>query len=116
QSHPQESAWGPALRAPGREVAVPIRRGDEFLASLRDGRQVWLGGERVEDVTTHVSLAGCARAVAEVYDLQHDPAHRALLTMESPTTGERVSLGYILPRTVEDLVRRRQLIELLMRR
>jgi 4-hydroxyphenylacetate 3-monooxygenase len=47
---------------------MPIRRGDEYLASLRDGRRLWLMGQRVEDVTTHPALAGCARSVAAVYD------------------------------------------------
>jgi len=32
---------------------MPIRRGEEYLESLRDGRRLWLMGERVEDVTTH---------------------------------------------------------------
>ncbi len=69
---------------------MPIRRGEQFLESLRDGRQVWLRGEKVDDVTTHPALAGCARSIAEVYDLQHDPAYQDLLTMESPTTGQLV--------------------------
>lgn len=95
---------------------MPIRRGEEYLDSLRDGRCVWLMGQRVEDVTTHAALAGCARSVAAVYDLQHDPAHRDLLTMPSPTTGERVSLAYLLPRSVADLARQRRMYECLVRR
>ena len=62
---------------------MPIRRGDEYLDSLRDGRRLWLMGERVEDVTTHPALAGCARSVAAVYDLQHDPAHHRLVASRS---------------------------------
>ena len=54
--------------------------------------------------------------MADVYDLQHDPVIGDALTMPSPTTGDRVSLGYVMPRTVDDLVRRREMIELLMRR
>ena len=65
---------------------MPIRRGEEYLESLRDGRRVWLLGQQVEDVTTHPALAGCARSVAEVYDLQHDSVHQDLLSMLSPTT------------------------------
>ena len=57
---------------------MPIRRGEEYLESLRDGRRLWLLGQRVEDVTTHPALAGCARSVAAVYDLQHDAAHQDL--------------------------------------
>jgi len=95
---------------------MAIRRGDQFLQSLRDGRQVWVRGEKVDDVTTHPALAGCARSLAEIYDLQHDPAYQDLLTMKSPTTGQIVSLSYILPRSSEDLLRRRRMIEFLERR
>ena len=95
---------------------MPIRRGAEYLESLRDGRCLWLQGQRVEDVTTHPALAGCARSVAAVYDLQHDPAHQELLTMRSPTTGQRVSLSYLLPRSVDELARQRHMYEFLVRR
>lgn len=36
--------------------------------------------------------------------------------MPSPSSGEPVSLAYLLPRSTEDLIRRRQMIEFLMRR
>jgi aromatic ring hydroxylase len=70
----------------------------------------------VEDVTTHPALAGCAHSVAAVYDLQHDPAYHDLLTMPSPTTGQRVSLAYLLPRSVDELARQRRMYEALVRR
>jgi 4-hydroxyphenylacetate 3-monooxygenase len=95
---------------------MPIRSGDEYLAGIRDGREVWLDGERVDDVTTHPRLKGFAQTLAAIYDLQRDPEVGPSLTMTSPTTGDRVGLGYILPRSVDDLVRRRQMIEFLMRR
>jgi 4-hydroxyphenylacetate 3-monooxygenase len=93
-----------------------IRRGSEFLAGIQDDREVWLDGKRVENVTTHPDFAGCARALAELYDLQHDPAFSDLLTIPSPTTGDRVSRGYTLPGTADDLRKRREMIEWLMRR
>lgn len=93
---------------------MPIRRGEEYLESLRDGRRVWLMGQRVEDVTTHPALAGCARSVAAVYDLQHDPAHQELLTMPSPTTGQPVSMAYLLPRSVDNLARQRRMYKCLV--
>jgi len=74
---------------------MPIRRGEQYLESLRDGRRVWLQGELV-DVTAHPSLAGCARSVAGVYDLQHDPAQRELLTMASPVSA-LVTVSTTLP-------------------
>jgi 4-hydroxyphenylacetate 3-monooxygenase len=94
---------------------MSIRRGEEYLAGLQDEREVWLEGKRVDDVTTHPDLAACARSLAEVYDLQHDPSAQDILTMVLPG-GERVSRGFVEPRSVEDLVARRKMIEFLMRR
>src|SRR5947208_2215194 len=70
-------------------------------------REVWLGGERVKDVTTHPGLANGVRAIASLYDMQHDPGLRDDMTYVSPTSGERVGLSFIVPRTREELERRR---------
>ena len=32
---------------------MTMRTGKQYLESLRDGRQVYVGGELIEDVTTH---------------------------------------------------------------
>ncbi|HLG74539.1 MAG TPA: 4-hydroxyphenylacetate 3-hydroxylase N-terminal domain-containing protein [Chloroflexota bacterium] len=95
---------------------MPLRTGRQYLAGLKDGREVWLGGQRVQDVTTQPEFAGCLHTIAEVYDLQHQPEHRELLTALSPATGEPISRAFALPGSTEDLVRRRQMIEFLMRR
>ncbi len=95
---------------------MAIRTGAEYLAGIQDDRQVWLDGVRVENVTTQPELAGFARTLAEVYDLQHDPEFADVLTMESPSTGDRVSASYLVPKSLDDLMRRRAMIELLARR
>ena len=50
--------------------------GDEYLESLRDGREVWIDGEQVADVTAHPAFRNAARSVARLYDALHDPAQR----------------------------------------
>src|SRR5262245_13073283 len=57
-----------AIAAPGRPFT-----GAEYLASLRDGREVYIYGERVADVTTHPAFRNAARSVARLYDALHDP-------------------------------------------
>ncbi len=47
--------------------------GEQYLESLRDGRAVYIDGERVEDVTTHPAFRNSARSVARLYDAMHDP-------------------------------------------
>jgi 4-hydroxyphenylacetate 3-monooxygenase len=87
---------------------MPARTGAEYLATLKaQEREVWLGGERIKDVTTHPGLRNGAHAIAALYDMQHDPALREAMTYVSPTTGNRVGLSFIIPRTREDLERRR---------
>ena len=36
------------------------RTGEEYLAALKDGREVWYEGERVKDVTTHAAFRNTA--------------------------------------------------------
>src|SRR5207247_11904 len=52
-------------------------------------------------------LANGVRAIAALYDMQHDPALRDEMTYVSPTSGERVGLSFIVPHTREELERRR---------
>jgi len=84
-----------------------IRTGAQYRDSIRDGRQVYIGGERVKDVTTHPGLKNGARAIASLYDMQCDPKLRDEMTYVSPTTGDRVGLSFSIPRTREDLEKRR---------
>ena len=87
---------------------MPARTGQQYLTGLREqGREVWLDGERVKDVTTHPGLARGARAIAALYDLQCEEKHRAEMTYRSPKTGDDLGLSFIIPRTIQDLERRR---------
>jgi 4-hydroxyphenylacetate 3-monooxygenase oxygenase component len=81
------------------------RSGEQFLQGLRDTkRQLWLEGERVDDVTTHPALAGAARTLAGVFDRLHAFPDECLIP--DPETGEPLNVGHMIPRSVEDLKRR----------
>jgi 4-hydroxyphenylacetate 3-monooxygenase len=84
------------------------RTGRDYLARLRERPgDVWLRGERVSDVTAHPALQRGARAVAALYEMQHDPELRGEMTFASPTSGHAVGYSFIVPRTAEELVQRR---------
>jgi 4-hydroxyphenylacetate 3-monooxygenase len=84
--------------------------GAQFKESLRDGRAVWIGGKRVEDVTEEPTLGPGIDLIAEMYDAQHDPAYEDVTTMLDEN-GRRVTRAWQVPKTVEDLRERRRLIE-----
>src|SRR5437667_8939767 len=87
---------------------MPARTGEAYMKGLQEHpREVWIDGERVEDVTTHPGLRNGVRAVAALYDMQHDPALRDEMTYVSPSSGDRVGLSFIIPRTKEELEQRR---------
>src|SRR5436309_1152109 len=86
---------------------MPARTGAEYIKGLQNQeREIWLRGERVKDVTTHPGLANGVRAIAALYDLQHDPALRDEMTYVSPTSRARVGLSFVIPRTKQELERR----------
>src|SRR4029077_13313911 len=94
-----------------KETAMGARTGQEYIKGLQEQeREVWLDGKRVTDVTTHPGLAGGVRSIAALYDMQHDAKLRDEMTYVSPTSGDRVGLSFIVPRTREELERRRTMM------
>src|SRR5258708_3879565 len=91
-----------------------IRTGKDLLESLHDGRQIFIDGERVADVTADPRFAAAAQSLAELYQIQHDPGLVERMTFVSPASGERVGLSFIEPRSVEDLIRRRDMVKIWM--
>lgn len=87
-----------------------MRKGDEYLASLTDGREIYLDGERVRDVSTHPAFAPVARTIAELYDLAADPLND--MTYIAPETGREANRAFCVPRSRDELAARRRAIEI----
>ena len=85
-----------------------IKNGEEHVRSLRDARNVYLDGKRVEDVTTHPAFRNSVRTAASLYDFQAAAENSDLMTFQSPTSGRRVNRAWQMPRSYEELVVRRQ--------
>jgi 4-hydroxyphenylacetate 3-monooxygenase len=77
-----------------------IRTGEEYKASIRDSRAVYMNGERIKDVTTHPSFQPLIDIRARIYDLQHDPATRHLMTYRED--GEVHAINNKLPFSQQD--------------
>jgi 4-hydroxyphenylacetate 3-monooxygenase len=89
---------------------MPARTGAEFLARLAGARtHVEIQGQTLTGgVADHPAFRNVVRSYAELFDMQHDPRYRELLTYPSPATGEPVATAFLAPRTEADLAKRRQ--------
>ncbi|GAA1997267.1 4-hydroxyphenylacetate 3-hydroxylase family protein [Catenulispora subtropica] len=86
-------------------MATRPMTGEEYVDSLRDGREVYVYGERVKDVTSHPAFHNPVRMTARLYDALHDPAHRDVLTCPVDGGGDGYTHRFFTtPRSAEDLV------------
>ena len=79
-----------------------LRTGKDYIESLRDGREVWIDGERVTDVTTHPAFAPMVNLRARIYDLGHEAATRDLMTYADEQSAERCATTSRPPHTRGD--------------
>ncbi len=85
--------------------------GTEYLEELRDGREMFIYGERVKDVTTHPAFRNTARMVARLYDGLHDEKRKKkLLTPTDTGNGGMTHAYFKAPKTAEDLLQGRSAI------
>jgi 4-hydroxyphenylacetate 3-monooxygenase oxygenase component len=91
---------------------MAIRTKEEYVEGLRDDREVYYRGERIEDVTTHPATRGMIETQGELFDLQHE--NPDLMTFESPTSGDPVNIFYRKPTSREELEQRREATKLWM--
>ena len=57
--------------------------GKRYLESLRDGREVWYRGQRIDDVTSHPEFSQMAKSIARIYDMQHAQETRDVMIDEN---------------------------------
>src|SRR5829696_4168692 len=91
-----------------------IRTGDGYRESIRDGREVWMNGERVTDVTTHPAFKPLVDARAHIYDMACDPQWRDVMTYVDERSGELSALALKLPHTRKDWQDKRTAVDIVM--
>jgi 4-hydroxyphenylacetate 3-monooxygenase len=90
-----------------------IRTGQQYRDSIRDGRRVWINGERVQDVTTHPMFKPLVDIRARIYDMQHEEQYRDIMSYQDES-GERHAIGLKLPYTQDDWHAKRRATDALM--
>ena len=84
------------------------KSGTEHLASLRDGRNVFIDGERVGDVTTHSAYRNAVASAAHLYDVQSAPENLELMTFAPDGANRRINRAWQIPTSHAEMVERRK--------
>ncbi len=87
-----------------------IRTGEQYRDSIRDGRQVWINGERVRDVSLHPMFKPLVDIRARIYDMAHQAGHAAAMTYQDDA-GDLCSVGTKLPITPQDWHAKREAVD-----
>ena len=88
---------------------MAARTGAQFLNGLKSPREIWIGSDKVSDITEHPAFVGAAHGLAGVFDLQHQHADDCL--MPDPETGESINVSHMIPRSRSDIYRRHKGLE-----
>ena len=83
---------------------------EEYFASLRDGREIWIYGERVKDVTTHPAFRNTVRMLGRLYDALHDQRKSILCTETDTGSGGYTHKFYKASHNAEEMVGARDAI------
>src|ERR1700674_5792367 len=84
------------------------RTGTQYIESLRDGREVYILGERVTDVTVHPAFRNSVASAAHLYDFQGQPQNIERMTFVPPDSAARVNRCWQLPTSYAELFARRK--------
>ena len=85
--------------------------GEEYLKSLQDGREIYIYGERVKDVTTHPAFRNAAASVAQLYDALHKPEMQDSLCWNTDTgSGGYTHKFFRVAKSADDLRQQRDAI------
>jgi len=86
-----------------------VKTGADHLAALRDGREVYIDGALVPDVTTHPAFRNAVHAAAAFYDYQARPDNLERMTFAPGNGGyARINRCWQRPTSHAELVERRK--------
>lgn len=86
-----------------------IRTGDEYRHSINTGRDIWIDGEKVEDILNHPVFKPAIDVRARIYDMAHEDKTRSIMTYEAD--GETNSIAHKRPYSEQDWLDKRRAVE-----
>ena len=91
-----------------------IRTGADYRAAIRERGNIWISGERVQDVTTHPAFAPIVDVRARIYDMAHEEATRDVMSYIDEGTNEPNAIALRLPKTQQDWHDKRRAVDTVM--
>ena len=89
-----------------------IRTGADYIEAVKKRQpEVWLSGRRITNMFDEVVFKQPILEIAKLYDMQHDPEFQEKITHICEETGERVNNAFLVPKSFDDLKRRRAVFE-----
>jgi 4-hydroxyphenylacetate 3-monooxygenase len=84
-----------------------VKNGAKHIASMRDGRAVFLDGKQIADVSTDPAYRHAVASAGMLYDHQAHPDNIERMTFDVGG-GRRISRAWQFPKSYQDLVERRK--------
>ena len=91
-----------------------LRTGNQYRESIRDGRNVWVDGKKVEDVPSHPTFKPIVDIRARIYDMAHEKKFSEKLSYTDENGSEQNCIGSKLPKTQNDWSLKREAIKTIM--
>lgn len=90
------------------------RTGKKYIEALDSTpREIWIEGEKVtKNVSQHPQFRAIVESIGHLYDMQHEPRLVETMTYVSPSSGDRVGMSFLQPKTQEDLQKRHSMMKL----
>ncbi|MBD2811329.1 4-hydroxyphenylacetate 3-monooxygenase [Xenorhabdus sp. Vera] len=83
-----------------------IRTGEQYIEDLRDGRTIFINGEKITHHVDHPAFKNAIRTVAGLYDYQKDNFEKMTFMTKS---GNRIGRYWEFPTTAQKLIERGQI-------
>src|SRR5437588_790545 len=87
------------------------KTGAEHIKALKDGRNVYIDGQKVADVTVHPAFRNSVKSAAALYDFQARQENLELMTFVPDGANRRVSRAWQMPRNHAEMVLRRKALQ-----
>lgn len=92
---------------------LPAISGNQYIERIDQLRaELWFDGKPIEGkLSEHKAFSGVIKSQSKLFDMQLEESHIDKMTYLSPSSGDRVGVSFMQPKTKEDLEKRRLMVQ-----